>query len=289
MTKRRKEYLVEVEDDGLLADKVGPWAEDKYRRVAMYAEIFSTGMKNVSPVRVYLDLFAGAGHAIIKDTHKRVMASPLLALSVPDRFSKYIFCEKSGPRLDALRRRATRIAPDSVIEYVEGDVNEEVSRIALLVPTQAPSGRVLSFCFVDPFDLGIHFDTIAALSAGRSMDFLILLALGMDATRNWTTYLEADHPKVNGLLGDETWRSRWDGATAKGTSLIQFLAAEYVTAMSKLGYLTKSIDEMIEIRTHDNNMRLYYLAFFSKSEKGYKFWHEVQKYSTEQLGFDLGA
>lgn len=41
---------------------------------------------------------------------------------------------------------------------------------------------------------------------------------------------------------------------------------------------------MIEVRTYDNNMRLYYLAFFSKNEKGYEFWGEVQKYSSGQLG-----
>ncbi len=27
---------------------------------------------------------------------------------------------------------------------------------------------------------------------------------------------------------------------------------------------------MLEVKTYDNNMRLYYLAFFSKSEKGYQ-------------------
>lgn len=75
MKKRRKDYLVEVEDDGLPVDEVGPWAADKYRRVAMYAEIFSTAMKNVSPTRVYLDLFSGAGHALIKGTRKRVLTS----------------------------------------------------------------------------------------------------------------------------------------------------------------------------------------------------------------------
>lgn len=45
-----------------------------------------------------------------------------------------------------------------------------------------------------------------------------------------------------------------------------------------------SLAQMIEVRTYDNNMRLYYLAFFSKNEKGYEFWGEVQKYSSGQLG-----
>lgn len=287
MTRPRKDYLIPADDDGLVADKVGPWAAEKYRHVAMYAEIFSTGMKNLSPTRVYIDLFAGAGHALLGEPQRRVLASPLLALNVPNRFSKYIFCEKSLEHIEALRQRVTRIAPDVTIECVNGDVNQEIVRISGQIPQHAVGQRVLSFCFADPFDLGIHFNTIKTLAAGKSIDFLILLALGMDATRNWATYLRPDNQKVDLFLGDPTWRDRWRDAEREGASVIRFLATEYAAAMSTLGYLTKSIDQMIEIRTHDNNMRLYYLAFFSKNATGYKFWKQVQKYSTDQLGFDL--
>lgn len=179
------------------------------------------------------------------------------------------------------------MAPDVAIDYVHGDVNEQVARISALIPPHSVGQRVLSFCFADPFDLGIHFKTIKALGSGKAMDFLILLALGMDATRNWATYLKPDNQKVDLFPGDATWRDRWREAESQGTRVIRFLATEYATAMSKLGYLTQSIDQMIEIRTPDNNMRLYYLAFFSKNATGYKFWRQVQKYSTDQLGFEL--
>jgi len=116
------------------------------------------------------------------------------------------------------------------------------------------------------------------------MDFLILLALGMNATRNWATYQRPENPKVDRFLGDTTWRPRWRRAEREGVSVIQFLAREYAAAMSRLGYLTRSLDQMIEIKTYENNMRLYYLAFFSKNERGYEFWEEVKKYSTHQLG-----
>lgn len=287
MKRPRVDYLIPSEDDGLVADRVGPWAAAKYRHVGMYAKIFSTGMKNIWPMRVYLDLFSGAGHAVLGDTNKRVLTSPLLALTVPDRFSKYIYCEKSVDLIDALRQRAARMAPQVSIDYVHGDVNDHVDRISRRIPAYSATRRVLSFCFVDPYNLGIHFETIRRLGSGRAMDFLILLALGMDANRNWATYLKPHNQRVDRFLGDQTWRGRWSEAESQGTTVTRFLASEYASAMSNLGYLTKSIDQMIEIRTHDNNMRLYYLAFFSKVEKGYEFWRQVQKYSTEQLGFDL--
>ena len=58
-------------------------------------------------------------------------------------------------------------------------------------------------------------------------------------------------------------------------------------AMSALGYLTPGLERMIEVKTYDNNMPLYYLAFFSKSARGYQFWDEVRRYSTDQLGLGV--
>lgn len=287
MKRRQDNYLVPADDDGLVAAAVGEWGAEKYRRLGMYAEIFSTGMKNVSTTRVYLDLFCGSGHALLGDPPRRVLTSPLLAISVPDRFGKYVFCDKDPANIDALRQRVARMAPGVSVEYLVGDVNERVHEIATLIPQHSATNRVLSFCFVDPYKLDINFATIKSLGADRAMDFLILLALGMDATRNWQTYLRPEHKKIEVLLGDPGWRTRWAEARTHGATPIRFLATEYAKAMAELGYKTTSLDQMIEVKTYDNNMRLYYLAFFSKHQKGYDFWREVQKYSTDQLGLVL--
>ncbi len=93
--RARKNYFIEVEDDGLPSCEIGPWAEDKYRRLGMYAEMFSTGMKNLWDTRVYLDLFAGPGHSQLRGTGRYYAGSPLIALSLPDRFDRYIFCDAS--------------------------------------------------------------------------------------------------------------------------------------------------------------------------------------------------
>jgi hypothetical protein len=74
--KQRKDYLVRVPDDGLPAADIGPWGKEKYRRIGMYAEMFSTGMKNRWDHRVYIELFAGSGHAVIRPGGPRVMTSP---------------------------------------------------------------------------------------------------------------------------------------------------------------------------------------------------------------------
>lgn len=282
MKRRPKDYLVAAADDGFPAADVGPWAVEKYRRVGMYAEIFSTGMKNRWDCRTYIDLFAGPGHAVIRERGQRVLTSPLLALTVPDPFDKYILCDRDQRFVAALRTRAMALAPAASVEFVAGDVNESIGEIEAKIPSHC-----LTFCFVDPFGIDIHLETIRRLGNGRAMDFLVLLASGMDATRNWQHYVQPGNAKVERFLGDPTWRGRWVTAERSGSTPIRFLAEEYARSMTKLGYLAASLDHMIEVRTYDNNMRLYYLVFFSKSTKGYEFWGEVQKYSTDQLGLGL--
>jgi hypothetical protein len=52
-----------LEDDGLLTPEVGAWAEEKYRYVRGYAEVFTTAMAGKWESLVYLDLFAAASRA----------------------------------------------------------------------------------------------------------------------------------------------------------------------------------------------------------------------------------
>jgi three-Cys-motif partner protein len=253
----------------------------------MYAEIFAKGMKNRWKHRVYIDTCAGAGHALMREANRRIMTSPLLALTLSDPFTKYIFCEKDPALLQALERRVTSLAPAADVSFVEGDINKRVDEVVALLPRHSHGNTVLSFCFVDPFGLNIDFATIERLSTGRAMDFLILLALAMDANRNMKTYEKAESDVVGRWLGDAAWRSRWHAAKAGGIGSIRFLAQDYLMAMSRIGYVTSSIDQMIEVKTHHNNMRLYYLAFFSRSGLGYRFWNQVRKYYSEQLGLEI--
>jgi three-Cys-motif partner protein len=287
MSRAPKEYLQPADDDGMAAPEVGAWAEEKYRRLGMYAEIFSTGMKNRWGTRVYLDLFAGPGHAVIRETKQRILTSPLLALQVPHQFDKYIFCDADSKSLECLKSRVRHLAPTVDAAFEPGDVNIRAKDIAAHIPPHSQSHTVLSFCFVDPFGLDIHFETIRQLGRGRAMDFLILLALAMDATRNWQTYRKPENEKVESFLGNPTWRVDWQTAESHGRTPIRFLAEAYMDAMEGLGYVRPGFDRMIEVRTRDNNMRLYYLAFFSKSERGYEFWDEVRRYSTDQFGLSL--
>ena len=282
MAKKARDYFVPVPDDGLVTNPIGPWAEDKYRYVGMYAEMFATGMKHKWPRRLYLDLFSGPGYSRVRDTRRVVLGSPMIALSLPDPFDEYVFSDESPEALDALRIRVAGLDQQLPVTYIPGDANVAVARIVTVV-SATPSKSTLSFCFLDPYKLNIHFQTVQRIAEGRAVDFLILLALYIDANRNIQWYVGDDNPTIDLFLGDRTWRPRWKTAERAGDSIVKFLANEYSARMGQIGYLTMTLEDMVKVRTRDKRLPLYYLAFFSKHAKGLEFWRAVRRYATDQL------
>jgi three-Cys-motif partner protein len=273
-------------DDGLIVNDVGAWARDKYRMIHLYQTLFSTGMKFQWDQRVYIDLYAGAGYSRLRGTQTILAGSPILALSVTDPFDKYIFCDEDSEKLNALRVRAPREHAGAEISYIEGDCNEKVSEIIAAIPPYSAQKKVLSLCFVDPYDLGIKFETLRRL-ATRYVDLLCLLALYMDANRNYQRYVSEDSQKVDDLLGRKDWREKWRAAAYQGKLFPRFLAEEFTESMASLDFIPPPIYSMKEVRNVEKNSPLYYLALFSRNPRAYEFWEQVRKYSTDQTSFDF--
>lgn len=270
-----------VDDDGLTTPEVGGWAETKYRLLTLYDELFSTGMKNKWDQRVYIDLYAGAGHSRIQGTSRFLKGSPLIALTVTDPFDKYIFCEEREDLLDALKARVKQIAPQANVVYVPGNCDAQIDEIYKEIPKASPTNTVLSLCLVDPFDFGIKFETLRRLST-VFVDFVVLLAIGMDANRNYDHYVEGNSTKIDEALGNTEWRERWKAVGVKRSDFRPFLAGEFSRSMELLNYLKTPLDRMKQVRSVEKNLPLYYLALFSRSQMAFKYWDEVLKYSTDQ-------
>ncbi|HXN51385.1 MAG TPA: three-Cys-motif partner protein TcmP [Candidatus Acidoferrum sp.] len=278
------EILPGAQDDGLhYEDDVGAWVEDKHRLVSLYETLFSTGMKRKWEKRVYIDLFSGPGLVRIRGTRRFLWGSPMLALQVKDPFDEYIFCESSAGALDALRQRVDKLFPDARVSYVHGDCNEKTEEICEKIPRPSKDSKVLSFCFVDPYDLSVKFSTIRKI-ADKFVDFLILLALGMDASRNLQHYLDPANKKIDEFLGLSDWRERWVEETSKNRSpLPKFLAETYAEQMETLRYLPVAFHKMKQVRSDLRNLPLYHLALFSRHSLAYEYWDDVLRYSTSQL------
>lgn len=273
-----------VDDDGLICGEVGRWAETKYRLISLYDELFATGMKDKWDKRAYIDLYAGSGYSQVRNTDIRLRGSPILALSVQHPFDKYIFCEESNELLDALRTRAKRVLPEADVAFVPGSCDDELERICKAIPRGSASNKVLSLCLVDPFDFGLKFKTICQLSTVY-IDFLVLLAVGMDANRAYEHYVDGNNPKLDHAFGNVAWRSRWKSRPRSRDEFPSFVAEEFALSMRSLGYLEVKLHQMKLVRSDEKNLPLYYLALFSKHPTAYQFWEQVLKYGTDQTSF----
>lgn len=277
---------LKVDYDGLPCSEVHRWAEDKYRLLALYDELFSSGMKKKWDQRVYIDLYAGSGFSHLQGTRRFLKGSPIIALTVAYPFDKYIFCEEDEELLAALTARCRRLAPQANVSYIPGNCDAKIDEIGRAIPTGSAENRVLSLCLADPFDFGIKFDTLKRLSRVY-MDFVVLLAIGMDANRNYDHYVEGKSPKIDEALGNTEWRERWKTAGARRRNFRRFLAMEFSRSMESLGYLPTPLDRMKLVRSDEKNLPLYYLALFSRNDRAHKFWDQVLKYSTDQGGFNF--
>jgi three-Cys-motif partner protein len=270
-------------DDGMLYPDVGSWTETKHDYVSYYAKLFSSGMKRKWDRRVYVDLYAGAGFAKIRDSGRIIAGSPIRALLLPDAFDKYVFCEENREKLESLKTRVRKIAPTSDVSYVAGDCNQHVSEILAAIPVGAKDDTVLSLCFADPYDISLKFSTLRTL-ARRYIDFVVLLALWSDANRAYKRYVMEDAKKVDEFLDSTTWRERWKNV--QGTVLFpKFLAEEFAAQMETLHYLPTPIHKMKRVRSDEKNLPLYYIAMFSGHKLAHEFWDDVLKYGTDQTTF----
>src|SRR5438552_9600205 len=119
--------------DGLPARVSGPWTREKLTYVAKYASAF---MKAMAPKRkagrwselVYLDLLAGPGRGIDRDSGAEFDGSPLKALKVTPAFDRLFFADLSRRNVEALRRR---IAPADLprIDLRVGDCNATAKEV----------------------------------------------------------------------------------------------------------------------------------------------------------------
>jgi three-Cys-motif partner protein len=272
-----------LENDGLFLGrkKLGQWSLRKYEILGYYCELFSGGMRYKWRKRVYIDALCGPGRGKIKRTDNIVETSPFVALRIPVPFSHYIFCDEDKKSIEALEQRIkSAFGNKRNVQYVIGDINVCYPEIIKHIPSNS-----LKLCFLDPYDIGVHFKTVEQLANVGNMDFLSLLALQMDARRNIGIYSDPNSTKVRDFLGTPDWRQRWiEYETKHGKKFLRFLAETYAERFVDIGYENLPIDKMVVFAS---KVDLYYLALFSRSERAYYYWKQVLKYATGQKSFDF--
>ena len=243
--------------DGLPVRDSGPWIQRKYFFLKRYMDIFTRGMKAKWQGHLsYIDLFAGPGRCLVRDTNSEVDGSPLIALN--HEFSKYILVEKDPESLRVLRQRCGKSPKHRSIQIIEGDCNTVISKVV-------PDG--LSLAFIDPTGIDVHFDTIRALTSGRPVDLLMTVQFAMDMKRNFEQFRkQGSRSKLWKFLGGNVdWPAVRDAKAALELFKERVRGLEYRTAEFR----------DITVRNVQRNVPMYFLFFASKNPKGIEFWNKI--------------
>jgi three-Cys-motif partner protein len=250
-----------VASDGKLAIEVGPWAKDKLHYISGYCDIFNMGMKDKWAIRTYIDLFAGPGACVIEKTREEIPGSPIIALSCKMPFTHYFFNDINPELIKSLESRTVSYG-FAKLEYFRKDCNSVVDDLL-----QKLSSDSLDFCFIDPFNWEINFDSIRKLTQNRKMDLAITFHIG-NIKRT-----AANPPKeLNDFFLDPNWQQEYEDARARGKSTGRVLLDAFERGLTSIGY--KEIRDYV-LEKNTRGVPLYYLIFASKHPRGADFWDKI--------------
>lgn len=277
--------LIQTKEDGrFIPDPVGEWSFQKWKLMGAYCDIFTSAMKYHWDQLIYIDLFAGAGFSEIRNDGGIYYSSALIAMSIPNPFNKYIFCEEDPQKIEALKERVNILHPQKDVAFIEGDCNKKIQQIKNQIPRFDKRNKVLRFCFVDPFRININFQTIKELGENL-MDFLILLPLHMDINRNTETYFGPDNKTLTNFLDTDEWRNKFNLQNLDRKQFIRYISSKYDSNMMNIGYIEP--EHKFPVRSTDKNLPLYHLAFYSKNSRGNDFYKKVKKSAKSQYSLGI--
>ena len=163
-------------------DEVGPWTRKKLELLNKYLSAYTTILTAQPWCRGvhYIDAFAGASVHVDRETQELLDGSPRIAINAAPPFDRLMFVENDPERVQRLNALKDE-HPDRNIEVLAGDCNHVLPHICQQIP-----GNERAFLLLDPYNLGVRWDTIeAAASAGRHRAIEIMINFSLyDALLN---------------------------------------------------------------------------------------------------------
>ena len=273
-------YL-EAEDDGLPMREAGAWAAEKLDYLARYIDVFETSMRQKWHIRYYVDLLAGPGKNVVRDSGTVLLGSPLLALTTTHPFTGYFFVDLSDENTQTLRQRCDASPNAHCVDIRTGDCNDLVDDVVARI--KQDEWRSLNLAFLDPEGMELRWETVAKLASVRRMDLIVNYPQG-GLNRYMRQAFEADDQTcVDDFFGDQAWREIYQDWRIRGAGrrLHRQLIDFYRERLQKLGYTDfRQVDQGGSepiIRNVKRRAPLYRLLFASKHLLGHDFWDKVTR------------
>jgi three-Cys-motif partner protein len=262
------------EDDGLPLDEVGAWAKDKHDRLRKYIDISRAARRKFvqgSGGATYIDLYSGAGRAVIRESEEIIDGSPLVAFKCAKEggvpFSQLYIADTDQEKCNVCAKRIAiaggqALATTGAAEITAARIVSQLNRYGL------------HFVFLDPYNLGdLPFSVIESFRNLKYIDLLIHVS-AQDLQRNLDAYSTlADGPLDRFAPG---WRTVVDLKQSKRAVRAAYI--EYwISKMSELGLPPARHAALVSGTTR--NQRLYWLIFASGSDFAKNLWDKIRNVS----------
>lgn len=259
--------------------EVGSWVPtEKHERLKRYIDISRAARKKFlgagNAGATYIDLLAGPGKAMVRETGKIIDGSPVVAFKIANEkgapFSEIHIADESA---EAVEECARCLAAFGVIarEYI-GPAHQTVRQVVANLNPHA-----LHFAFLDPYNLDdLPFEVIEHLAKLKRIDMLIHVS-AQDIQRNLRRYIGALECPLDTFAPG--WRDAIDERMPDETVRRQIL--EYWLS------LIRKLDDMqpsqgIELVAGGKNQPLYWLVLASRSRRAHEFWDKIRAVGPQQ-------
>lgn len=265
-------------NDGMEAEEVGPWVDEKLTAVKTYVEISSLTRRKFLPPNIggaaYIDLFCGPGLSKIKDTPRYVDGTAVSAWKASVEkgapFTAVFIADKDSHRLSLCASRLRELkAPVIELKGAAVAAAEEAK-------SRAPQ-HGLNFSFLDPYSLGaLDFRILQSLAKLKRIDVLVHLST-MDMARNIDS--EAAEERAEFEAFAPKWREHVPAALAQ--SELRNRLSEYWKMIAERD-LQMTVTDATHAVVNSRNRSIYWLRLLTRSGLAEKFWKGALKAMPQQ-------
>jgi three-Cys-motif partner protein len=264
-------------DDGLLVEKVGPWAKDKLEIVGDYIQISGATRRKYRQNRpAFIDVFCGPGRSLVRSTGDYIDGSPVTAFKQGKQSAeRFATIEISDLEPELLAAATTRL--QKLGAPVRATAGPAVEAIANIVSSLNHYG--LHFALLDPHNLGaLSFSIIEQLAKLKRVDILVHVSVS-DLQRNADLYSSEMHRQF------DEFAPEWRKHVSLDANLQSFRASmiEYWSDLvERLGLPRAKHTELIK---GTSNQRLYWLMLLSRHPRAHEFWDKITSPAREPTMF----
>jgi three-Cys-motif partner protein len=266
-----------IGDDGLLVEKVGPWAKDKLEIVGNYIQISGATRRKYRTNRpAFIDVFCGPGRSLVRTTGEYIDGSPVTAFK-QSKHSVELFAtiEISDLEPELLAAATTRL--EKLEAPVRATPGPAVEAIASIVSSLNQYG--LHFALLDPHNLGdLSFSIIEQLAKLKYVDILVHVSVS-DLQRNVDLY-SSDVQRQFDEFAPE-WRKHVS-LDANLQSVRASMIEYWSDLVERLGLPRAKHTQLIKGAA---NQRLYWLILLSRHPRAHEFWDKITLPASEPTMF----